>query len=185
MNSARSSITRTKESGGLKQFKMEIKEVTTIRNLRDLGGMVNKEGKTIRNRCLFRSAYFNRASKEDTDLLYDRYNLHTIIDLRTYKEVEEVKDLHGKIGYIHMPVIEDFMDGITHEESRAHQYPEMVEMYRLIVTSEKTISNFKKILNFIMDNDYEKVGLRFHCSEVKDRCGLVSSYTRMMLEVDI
>ncbi len=184
MNSVRSSIMKTKGSGGQKQSKMEIQEVTTIRNLRDLGGIVNKEGKLIKDKCLFRSAYFNRASKEDTDLLYDRYNLHTIIDLRTYKEVEEVKDLHGKIGYIHMPVIEDFMDGITHEESRAHQYPEMVEMYRLIVTSEKTISNFKKILNFIMDNDYEKGGVLWHCSEGKDRCGLVSALTLMMLDVD-
>lgn len=44
---------------------MEIQEIKTIRNLRDLGGTINKEGKTIKDKCLFRSAYFNRASKED------------------------------------------------------------------------------------------------------------------------
>ena len=166
---------------------MEIQEITTIRNLRDLGGIKNKEGKTIRNNCLFRSAYFNRASKQDTDTLYDKYNLHTIIDLRTYAEAAEKPDLNGKIDYIHMPVIESFLDGVTHEEGeeqKAHNYPEMSKMYRLIVTSDRQKENFAKILNFIMDNDFEKGGLLWHCSEGKDRCGLVTTLVLTALDVD-
>ena len=184
MNSVRSSIMKTKESGGQKQSKMEIQEVTTIRNLRDLGGIVNKEGKAIKDKCLFRSAYFNRASKEDTDLLYDKYNLHTIVDLRTYTEVAEQPDLNGRIRHVHMPVIEDFMDGITHEENRKYNYPDMAEMYKFIVSSPRQIENFRKIMNFIMDNNYEEGGVLWHCSEGKDRCGLVTVLTLMALDVD-
>ena len=166
---------------------MEIQEIKTIRNLRDLGGTINKEGKTIKDRCLFRSAYFNRASKEDTDTLYDKYNLHTIIDLRTFEEVKEKPDLNGKINYIHMPVLEAFMDGVTHEENeekKARNFPEMSQMYRLIVTGERQKENFRKILNFIMDNDFESGGLLWHCSEGKDRCGLVTTLVLMALDVD-
>ena len=163
---------------------MGIITLDSIRNIRDLGGITNREGKTIKDKCLIRSAQLSFADDSDLDLLYDGYRLREIIDLRTREEIEEAPDNCGKIGYISLPVITSFMDGITHEEREAHQMPDMMRLYEDMMKKEEQIDNFRRIMEHIMDNDFEEKALLWHCSEGKDRCGMVTALVLLALDVE-
>ena len=62
-----------------------------INNCRDLGGLKNSEGKTIRRGCLIRSAHLGEASDNDIKKLREMH-LQTVVDLRTIVETREKPD---------------------------------------------------------------------------------------------
>ena len=158
-----------------------------IRNCRDIGTLVNKDGKAVRKGRMLRSAAPVSPSPKDLCDLKEKYRLSRVIDLRTAGEKHEHPDiLPQDVIYIHNPVFADMRAGVTHEEEtkRNHSLPDMAYLYRLMMTEPACLKNLSGAVRIIMTHDYETGSVLWHCTEGKDRCGLVSMIIEMALGID-
>ena len=169
---------------------MEVKdrmiEITldSIRNIRDLGDTITKDGRKIRRNRLIRSAHLGRLSEEDLKYLKKNHHLDTVIDLRTYRETSEVPDQYYDLKYLHLPIVKNFEDGITHEKKEVRRFPDLTDTYIELVCREDYLNGFRDVLNAILDRDEKQGAVLWHCSEGKDRCGMTSVMVEMLLGVD-
>ena len=163
---------------------MKTIKLESIRNIRDLGETKTSDGNTIQRNRLIRSANLAKASEEDIAFLKEEFGLKAVVDLRTFQEVEEKPDQVYGLDYYHIPIIETFEDGITHENKKAKKFPRMEDTYAMIVTKKEYISGLSKALKQIMNCVENDQTVLWHCSEGKDRCGLVSALLLEMLGVD-
>ena len=148
-----------------------------IQNKRDLGGLKTKDGKVIRNGMLVRSAKL--AEAEENDLK----GIATIIDLRTEAEREEMPDLTCGREYLPVPVFNKMNEGISHEEEAENKaIPDMAVLYGILM--RVYADNFRKILKTILEHDYSKGAVLWHCTEGKDRCGMTTALVLEALGVD-
>ena len=155
------------------------------KNTRDFGGITNSEGKTVKSGMFIRGASLNKITKKDTELLFDKHRIHTVIDLRTEKEIAEKPDrIPPDVTYYHIPVVTDRMLGVTFEkdQNKNYQVPDLRNLYANIVTSETSIQGLKKVFEIICDS--EDGGILWHCTQGKDRCGIVSALFLTLLDVD-
>ena len=159
-------------------------------NARDFRGIVNTDGKKIISKDFIRSNHLHDLSEEDIRILKKEYGLVKIIDLRTKLETEQKPDtkIEG-VEHIHIPVFDESAIGITHEADTDMQaagladIPDMGQLYVRMVEDDYSVSQLSKILNVILEH---KTGaILWHCTEGKDRCGLVSALFLTMLGVDI
>ena len=158
-------------------------------NSRDFGGITNKEGKEIRPFCFLRSNALHKLSEKDKKTLSETYRLGTVIDLRTAIEKEGAPDILPEgTKFFHLPVFAEEVMGITHENNSdpkkmLDNLPDMCNLYKVMVTNEDCISQLRKIFEIISSSDGERAVL-WHCTQGKDRCGLVSAFLLFILEVD-
>ena len=163
-------------------------EFKGIQNARDLGYLKTKDGRIIRSHALIRSAKLSSANHLDEHKLKDEYRLKKIIDLRTPTERLEKPDafIEGAEN-LHMPVFRHVTAGISHEEEvqLLHDSGGLSRFYYYMVINEDCRSNFNKILSTIFTFPYEEGSILWHCTEGKDRCGLVSAFVLLALGVDL
>lgn len=163
-------------------------EFEGISNARDLGGLKTKDGKTIRSHALIRSAKLSSANHHDEHKLKDEYRLKKIIDLRTPTERMEKPDAFiDGAQYLPMPVFKSAMAGISHEEEveMLRKGGGLSGFYYYMVTDEDCRRNFNAILTEIFSFPYEQGSVLWHCTEGKDRCGLVSGFVLLALGIDL
>ncbi len=159
--------------------------LTTIRNIRDLGGMRTADGRTIRPRRLIRSAHLGGASEEDLQFLRSEAGLAAVLDLRTDQERLEKPDHAEGFDYFAIPVIDDLRAGITHEKgAEEKEFPDMAFLYRLMVTRPETQAGFARALHQIFTWDYSQGAILWHCTEGKDRCGMTAALVLEALGVN-
>lgn len=60
--------------------------LTGVKNARDLGGIMTADGKRIKDKKLIRSGALCGATGEDLRILFEDYDVKTVIDLRTARE---------------------------------------------------------------------------------------------------
>ena len=160
-----------------------------INNCRDLGGLTNNEGAAIRSGVLFRSAKLFKASDSDLKKLSGELALKRVIDLRTSMEVAEKPDkpVPGA-EHIHIAVFDDMREGISHEEETDNKsdmfISDMARLYVSLVTDPFCQKNFARILRIIFSHDPSSGSILWHCTEGKDRCGLVTMFVLSALDVD-
>ena len=173
---------KKKESGGQRSYD----QYTFIKRDQHQGfrRYRKQRWKKIRKNCLIRSSKLTNVRKEDLEYLCKVHRLSEIIDLRTFTEVEEDADRAEDVEYRHIPIIKDFKDGITHENRDTMKMPDLADTYEDMVCREEYIDGMKNVLNEIMDHDYKAGAVLWHCSEGKDRCGLISALVMMLLNVD-
>lgn len=159
--------------------------LTTIRNIRDLGGMRTADGRAIRPRRLIRSAHLGGASEEDLQFLRSEEGLAAVLDLRTNQERQEKPDHAEGFDYFAIPVIDDLRAGITHEQgAEEKEFPDMAFLYRLMVTRPETQAGFARALHQIFTWDYSRGAILWHCTEGKDRCGMTAALVLEALGVN-
>ena len=56
-------------------------------------------------------------------------------------------------------------------------------LYKLIVSNPSSQERFHAILNTILEYDYDKGSILWHCTEGKDRCGLVAALVEHILGI--
>lgn len=165
---------------------MEKIELGSIQNIRDFGGTKTLDGKVIKSKCFIRSESLSGISRSDLKILRTEYNLKTVIDLRTSTEVEERPDSLPKgINYYNISLLNKSVVGITHEieTPASRNMPNMGKLYKNIVCKEYSMRALRDVMHTICEAAQNGAVL-WHCSEGKDRCGIVSALFLSMLNVD-
>ena len=139
-----------------------------IQNMRDLGGLKTQDGKAIKPHCLIRSAHLYQAKESDLN------GITTVIDLRTAGESAQAPDQTWHCEYLPLPVFTEEEAGISHEqEISAQLIPDMAYLYGRLI--RECTASFRRILLTIMEHDYMSGAVLWHCTEGKDRCGLITA----------
>ena len=160
-----------------------------VTNCRDLGGLEARDGKRIRSGLLLRSAGLTQATEKDLRTLTEDLRLTALIDLRTPGEREKKPDRVPRgAEYLPIPIFRLSMLGITHEKPLAGApdvaIPEMDGMYRMMVSHPVCRESLGRILGRILTHDYEAGSVLWHCTEGKDRCGIVTALVLTALGID-
>lgn len=165
----------------------------TVRNPRDLGGYIGFNGRKIKSHRLLRTGKINGLSKHDEHFLLN-YGVKKIIDLRSPAECKKCTDeeLPG-VEHFDIPVsVEDNTKGgssnvtATFARYRRDQYAGfrmMCHRYRSHVEKPHAQHSFHKILELLADT--KDGAVLYHCSEGKDRTGVVTMLILYILGVDM
>lgn len=160
-----------------------------ISNARDMGGLRTAQGCTISSGLLIRSANLADATEADKIVLREKYHLSKIIDLRTEIERNEMPDASMEtVDYLPIPIFEESVAGISHEKKLNSEQilaviPKMGQLYCKMVTDSSCRENLGRAARCIMEHDFSKGSVLWHCTEGKDRCGLLSAVLLLALGV--
>lgn len=161
-----------------------------IANARDMGGLCTSRGRILSSGLLIRSANLSDATEADKTILREKYHLAKIIDLRTETERTERPDAAmAAVDYLPIPIFDQSVAGISHEnrgsgEPLAAAIPKMGRLYCKMVTDVSCRENLGKAARCVMEHDFSKGSVLWHCSEGKDRCGLLSAVLLLALGVE-
>ena len=154
---------------------MEKIELSSVKNIRDISYNNIKEKKLIRSSSL------SKLSEKDANTLAYKYNVETIIDLRTDAEIKNKDTKVPGTLYCHIPLLTGSELGITHESGRRKlptHIPSLCDTYPKLVTYDKKDA-WRSIFEIFANN--KKGAVLWHCSAGKDRCGLVSAILEYIL----
>lgn len=165
---------------------MENIKFKKLKNTRDLGG-IKVDGGVVKHKKFLRGPSLCNATKNDIEKLVKEYNLGVIIDLRTEMEREKKPDPEiNSVTYLHMPIFNENIPGMTHESDENLKDDldklnvDFTKMYKAILKEEKYLNEVSKIIKTIMNTDEDKSVL-FHCSEGKDRTGIIAAIILFIL----
>lgn len=151
-------------------------------NFRDLGGIINKDGKQIYWGQFFRSGSLE--SLTDNDLIYFKeLGIKKVIDLRSHHEVEAAPDrlpdstIHWQQVLIMNPsdMKSVMTEGVKLTPKMATQF--LVESNKNFIIN---IKRFQPIIDALMGEE----PFLFHCTAGKDRTGMSAALILMVLNVD-
>lgn len=167
-------------------------EFETIKNIRDLGGMLCGDGRRIRSGKLIRCGHLGKMSQTDRQKLSGMVD--TIVDFRTGGECREQPDtVLPSVRYIHLPVLDSLTAGITREQESdlavaeefaadaesSMQY--MCGMYRNLADNDSAIRQYESFVRLLLE-DHDKA-LLWHCTAGKDRAGVASAIVEEALGI--
>lgn len=148
-------------------------------NFRDLGGVVTREGRTVRRGLVYRADDLNALTPADL-LTLTGLGLRTVIDLRTQMEVgrSTLSYRTAGIAHHHVPVITelwspDMVNAEHPADDLAARYVEMVEV---------GAPSLARAVSMLADRQHGPTV--FHCAAGKDRTGIVAALVERVLGVD-
>lgn len=143
--------------------------------MRDLGGILARDGMTIRHGCLIRSGNLHNAAPAELE------GVSEIIDFRTNLEEEKMPDtIPPGIIYHRIPIFNESAAGIT-REGNISEVPNMEKLYQAMLAEEGYRAQLCTILEIIFQHDYSKGPILWHCTAGKDRCGIVTALVLIAL----
>lgn len=151
-------------------------------NVRELGGMRTKDGRTIHTHRLIRSDALDRLSPEDVDLLAE-YPIQAVIDLRSSIEAQMEPD-----AVVHDPRFTYYNISLLHIDSDFNgnnlildtQKTSLGHLY--VWMSENSKADFAEVYRTILREAPKTV--LFHCAHGKDRTGLIAALLYLLCGVD-
>lgn len=164
-----------------------------VRNPRDLGGYIGYQGRKVKMHRLLRTGKISDITPEDEHFLLD-YGLTKIIDLRSPLECQKMPDskLPG-VEHLEIPIsLDDNTKGGKNDLAktfalyRQDQYAGfrmMCDRYRDHVTKEHAQRSLHQILETLANT--KDGAVLYHCSEGKDRTGIVTVVVLYLLGVDL
>ena len=168
---------------------MEVIKLRGIKNYRDLGGLKTVDGRILKSHMLIRGTTLFKITSHDINLLKNKYNLKSIVDLRTNKEISERPDsqIEG-VSIYKMPIFNEETAGISREKKVRSidtlvKMPKMEDLYVHMVTHD-CLENVVSVLKFILTAEKEKFAFVFHCTAGKDRTGIIAALLLSFLGVD-
>ena len=167
---------------------MKVIRVPKTKNLRDIGGKY--ENVTIRFNMLLRGRVLPKLNKRGKRILTEKHHLRTIIDVRDKAEREQVLDtpIEG-VKNIAMPVFDEEKVGISRADRETKDkitllkmLPPMEQLYYEML-HDSSLKNLSKIIHYLISAPSEDYSIYFHCSEGKDRTGIISAIILLILGV--
>ncbi len=151
-------------------------------NTRDLGGLPTNTGKHIRPKAFLRAASLYQLVPSDAEKLREEYCVAYDIDLRIDKELSRRPDtpIDG-VAYRHFQLREDVMENFDRKTGETigkmvERMPTMPQLYLNMVTKENSLEALRNVFRLFFEEVVpgEKAAL-FHCSEGKDRTGIIAA----------
>ena len=173
----------------------------TISNARELGGYKTRDGKTVREGVLLRTAALTDASREELDALIRHYNLYAVIDMRAFYELSQEPEpvLDGVAQYNFRVMDEQMMAeriaGVFHvlADPNANPLKRMTallesrvisdQMYVEFLQREAGKAGFRDFFRVLLETP-EGSGILWHCTNGKDRTGVAAMLILGVLNVD-
>lgn len=170
---------------------MEKTGLRGTRNTRDFAGTVIETKGMVRRGVCLRSDALDALTDGDVRYLKEECPLAAVIDLRTEQEQKERPDreITGVDRYS-IPLLSGSELGITHEKQTDsgemfRGIPDMRVLYKRIVTETAAVARLKEVFMTILKYvDEGKGAVLWHCTEGKDRCGIVSALFLTLLGAD-
>lgn len=161
---------------------MEVFMIKNIDNFRVLKAtsVKNKQG----NYYLLRGGPLDKINKKDKQLLLNKYNLKTVIDFRSEKELKKLenKKIEG-VDYFHIEIFDPYKSINKNPQqfldaSQENSKEDIMEiLYEEFVLSAFTLNSYRKFLEKVA---ISKGSVYFHCSAGKDRTGFAAM---LLLEI--
>ena len=152
-------------------------------NLRDMGGIINKDGKSVVWGKVYRSGELGKLTDDDVKYL-SSLNLTNVIDFRFDEEINESPDkLPEGVNYISLPIEDSLMhrsvmtQWLMTNDSAAFDTC-MIYFNRIFITEHQ--DEYKEFFNKLEEGNTTL----FHCSAGKDRAGLAAALFLYALDVD-
>ena len=153
-----------------------------MKNFRDFGCSNVKKGIFLRGESL------DKLSSKDRKMLVNKYHLKVVVDLRTTQEHDDKKDKNiPGVSNIHIPLIKLEDMGVSSVQegqdnaSEKQQLPNMFEYYKKMIGKEKKEA-WTKIFELLLN--HQEGSIFFHCTQGKDRTGMVAAVILTLLGVD-
>ena len=169
--------------------------LSSLGNLRDLGGWQTRSSGTVRYGLAFRSAGLDFLTPQDIDALED-IGFHTVFDLRTKAETDARPDrLPSSAAYVHLDVFADSSgaavvhqfdlldDPALAEEALGGGKAEerFTEAYREMLQLASADDAYRQL--FLAFAEPERLPAVFHCTTGKDRTGWATASLLLLLGV--
>ena len=163
------------------------KVIKSLSYFRDLGGIKTVDGQIVKPNVLYRTSEDAKLIDEEIEILINDMNLGYCIDLRAPDEVSLSKDKFDgsdKINYYHIALCNDEENPAVTRKNRigilkrrikedGGMTGHLIRLYRLIMSSPRAQEGFRQIFKILLNNDDQKA-VMYHCTQGKDRTGLVS-----------
>ena len=161
---------------------------TGLPNTRDLGGMPTGDGRRVRSGVLLRSTTLERASDDDRQLLLDRWNLKTVVDLRSPTEQSREsydRGLWPNVRFIDCPVLDQEAAGVSREgatnplerlkalKNLLHPHAVMRDVYASALPSKTGQRAYRTFFRTLLD--HSEGAILWHCTMGKDRAGMATA----------
>ena len=156
---------------------VRIKGISYIEDL----GHIKDGDKHIKSHLLYRSSHLAKITDKGIDKL-KRLNIKNVIDLRTDEEVNiKIEKLDKDINYFHIPLLNNEDNPAVTKETRLsvllNRSKEeggtrgyMTRFYPLMLVNQKSKAGYRKIFDILLKAEG---GVDFHCTQGKDRTGIV------------
>ena len=160
-------------------------EFEGIVNFRDLGGIINQDGKKIKWGKLYRSAKLDEVTYNDS-LKFSNLGISKIVDFRTNGERIEAPDFKfSGIENIHLPMGDDNWSQNDFSKLISELSVDSLEYFMLDLYSKipiKFSDSYKSFFSLLKNEDQP---ILYHCTAGKDRTGIASSLILYMLDIDM
>ena len=167
-------------------------ELSHQKNIRDLGGLVGDNGKTIKYGLLYRGGSLHKMSKEDIEIVKS-FHLTDVIDFRSRDEFKTRPDIripgvqyHNFTTFEHELKTEhrEHDDGnlLWFMDEGSTGYQHLVRTYKELVDTEEGQEAYRNLFKIIMKKGSVTY---FHCSQGKDRVGVAAYLIESALGVSI
>lgn len=173
--------------------------VSSLPNLRDLGGYRGHDGRTVVSERLFRSTDFRSMATADLPS-FEKLGIRTIYDLRSEAERTALPDpALPDVVDIHLDVLADAENAVPANLQQFFSDPETVKMasrelsggraadaiaatYRGMVTLPSAVRSYRGYYSGLL-GEHDGPSL-FHCTTGKDRTGWAAASLLALLGVD-
>ena len=153
-------------------------------NCRDLGGIVNLDGKKIKQGLLLRCANLHTLSSNDIAKL-NSFNIKTLIDFRIENEIKESPNqvINPNIKVYNLPITDgNIPQKLENNKDISNLGDLLVKANINYATDAKIIEQYRKFFQIIQDEN--QIPVLFHCTAGKDRTGFASAMILYALNVD-
>lgn len=170
-------------------------DLTYTHNTRDLGNMIGKNGKKIKENRLIRSGALNKLSEKDIEILKKK-SLKIVIDFRSEEEFTRKSDVRIEgVTYYNFPVLPK--QNIQHSSNLNHEDANLLNLlneknggktlllktYHNMFISKEGIQAYQNFFKILMEN--EDGAILWHCSQGKDRAGMAAFLLEYALGVSL